>query len=75
MSSDGATVKDGNHELLVYKCDDKIKLNPDLYMKLPSNVAEAGEMTSSVSGYSRSQKEVFYIASLLCSTKLTQNGA
>lgn len=73
MSND-ATLKDSTHELFVYKCEDKNKLNPEQYLKLASNMQEANEMSSSVAGYSRSHKEVFSITTLLCSTKLTQNG-
>ncbi|KAK6638497.1 hypothetical protein RUM43_006764 [Polyplax serrata] len=72
MSKNGATIKDNTHELFIYKCEDKTKLNPEQYLKLPSNPNEVAEMSSS-GGYSRSSKEVFHVTTLLCSTKLTQN--
>lgn len=73
LMSNDATLKDSTHELYVYKCEDKNKLNPEQYLKLASNMQEANEMSASVPGYSRSHKEVFSITTLLCSTKLTQN--
>ena len=74
MSKNGATLKDSTHELYIYKCEDKSKMNPEQYLKLPSNTYDTIETNTSSSGYSRSSKEVFHITTLLCSTKLTQNG-
>lgn len=73
MEPSGATLVDGTHELYVYKCEDLAKLLSASYLKLPSyqNDEQAQQDASSV--FHRSTKEGFYMRSLLCSTKLTQN--
>ncbi len=48
---------------------------PDSYIKLPSSTSDLGQaqvMQHNV--FRRSDKEVVSIETLLCSTKLTQNG-
>ena len=38
MDEEGTTLKDGAHELFVYKCEDRNKLrNPRAYLALPSH--------------------------------------
>ncbi|KAJ8731834.1 hypothetical protein PYW08_014564 [Mythimna loreyi] len=76
MEASGATLRDGAHELYVYKCDDPAKLTSASYLSLPSCAADAARM-GSVNGvvptFQRSSKENCTISTLLCSTKLTQN--
>lgn len=77
METGGATLCDGPHELYIYKCEDRSRLNdPQVYLSLPSGARETAEgigQTSSNS-FGRSHKETVFINTLLCSTKLTQNG-
>ncbi|CAG9773050.1 unnamed protein product [Ceutorhynchus assimilis] len=73
MDKDGAAVQDGQHELYIYKCEDSSKLENCGYLALPS-FAKDYEGNHEASGqFSRSQKEMIAIKTLLCSTKLTQN--
>ncbi|XP_028391608.1 dedicator of cytokinesis protein 1-like [Dendronephthya gigantea] len=77
---DGTTLLDGDHDLVVYKCDTK-EIKDNSYFKLPSLKSElhlpAGTLSKSnalcVGQLTLSHKESFQITSLLCSTKLTQN--
>nr|XP_049702940.1 dedicator of cytokinesis protein 3 isoform X2 [Helicoverpa armigera] len=76
MEASGATLRDGAHELYVYKCDDPSKLTSASYLSLPSCSADSARMGSSngiVPTFQRSSKENCTISTLLCSTKLTQN--
>ncbi len=68
--------QDGLHDLYVYRFDEKIKLDPDLYLMLPSNLRdlENGYKFEYNPVFTCSHKESFYVHTLLCSTKLTQNG-
>ncbi|KAJ0179753.1 hypothetical protein K1T71_004344 [Dendrolimus kikuchii] len=76
MEASGATLRDGSHELHVYKCDDPAKLSTASYLSLPSCPNDSGR-TAPVNGvvpsFQRSSKENCTISTLLCSTKLTQN--
>lgn len=74
MEQSGATLPDGTHDLYVYKCDDLGKLATANYLRLQSSSNDLQGHTESGSMYHRSPKELFSIKSLLCSTKLTQNG-
>ncbi|KAJ3586458.1 hypothetical protein NHX12_012856, partial [Muraenolepis orangiensis] len=66
MREDGTTLSDENHELYVYKglylsmpcCKEDFNSCPNLPANLP---------------FQRSPKETFWVSTLLCSTKLTQN--
>ncbi|CAB3976622.1 dedicator of cytokinesis 1 isoform X2 [Paramuricea clavata] len=77
---DGTTLLDGDHDLVVYKCDAR-EIKDNSYFKLPSLKNElhlpAGTLSKSnalcVGQLTLSHKESFQISSLLCSTKLTQN--
>ena len=40
MEAGGATLQDGQHELYIYKCEDKTKLEGLSYLALPSNSRE-----------------------------------
>ncbi|XP_060529581.1 dedicator of cytokinesis protein 3 isoform X2 [Cylas formicarius] len=73
MDKDGAAVQDGQHELYIYKCEDPSKLDNCGYLALPA-YAKDYEGNHEASGqFSRSHKEIIYVRTLLCSTKLTQN--
>lgn len=74
MDKDGAAVQDGQHDLYIYKCEDFQKLENCSYLTFPS-FAKDYESNHEASGqFSRSHKEIVSIRTLLCSTKLTQNG-
>ncbi|XP_050087293.1 dedicator of cytokinesis protein 3 isoform X2 [Anopheles aquasalis] len=74
MEPGGATIADGAHELHVYKCEDILKVQPNVYLRLPCSAADRHSQGDSPSPYHRSSKEAFYVRTVLCSTKLTQNG-
>lgn len=108
MSGDGTTLKDGRHELIVYKvappcfppppihkygifrrlclfgisqADTKKAEDAKVYLGLPSTWVEvemAEKQTGKQfhhSGVIPVTRDSFHIATLTCSTKLTQNGA
>jgi len=66
------------HELFIYKCEDRARLESCSYLQLPSSARDTSTHISSTSSsagaFSRTAKESVYIHTLLCSTKLTQNG-
>ncbi|XP_055588289.1 dedicator of cytokinesis protein 3 isoform X2 [Uranotaenia lowii] len=74
MEPGGATIADASHELYVYKCEDILKVQPNIYLRLPcsANDKHAHSLESN-SPYHRSSKEAFFVKTILCSTKLTQN--
>lgn len=112
MRYDGTTLRDGEHDLIVYKVKKKKKKNPSfqkglsresraatsliapvlqaeakkledssLYLNLPATkmeMEEKGYATTSRSMLNLSSctisKDCFQISTLVCSTKLTQNG-
>jgi len=78
MEAGGATLRDGTHELYIYKCDDRARLESSSYLQLRGSARDTSVHNSSTSSsagaFSRSSKESVYIHTLLCSTKLTQNG-
>ncbi|XP_054002180.1 dedicator of cytokinesis protein 3 isoform X1 [Hylaeus anthracinus] len=71
MEPGGATLQDGLHELYIYKCEDRSKLDSLSYLSLPSSAREPNVTGSPA--FSRSPKETVMVHTLLCSTKLTQN--
>ncbi|XP_041975951.1 dedicator of cytokinesis protein 4 isoform X2 [Aricia agestis] len=75
MEASGATLRDGAHELYVYKCDDPSKLLSASYLSLPSCATDTARANTNgvLSAFPRSTKENCIISTLLCSTKLTQN--
>ncbi|XP_071039760.1 dedicator of cytokinesis protein 1 isoform X2 [Parasteatoda tepidariorum] len=89
MQENGTTLKDETHELLVYKIDYKRFDDLDIsYLKLPSTRQELEKYISAncpptptknnnnvitSNGLTLTPKDSFYISSLVCSTKLTQN--
>lgn len=74
MEPSGATLADRLHELHVYKCEDQSKLAAANYLKLRCSASDEQSKLDSNQVFHRSAKECFYVKSLLCSTKLTQNG-
>ncbi|XP_037077735.1 dedicator of cytokinesis protein 3-like [Pollicipes pollicipes] len=75
MDQEGATIGDGPRELCVYKCEDRNKLlNPASYLGLPWHAAQVREPAGGNHHFSRSGREWAWVRTLLCSTKLTQNG-
>ncbi|XP_053698434.1 dedicator of cytokinesis protein 3 isoform X2 [Sabethes cyaneus] len=74
MEPGGATIADGSHELYVYKCEDILKVQPNIYLRLPCSSSDKhAHSLESNSSYHRSSKEAFFVKTILCSTKLTQN--
>ncbi|XP_011698260.1 PREDICTED: dedicator of cytokinesis protein 3 [Wasmannia auropunctata] len=71
MEPGGATLQDGPHELYIYKCEERAKLDSLSYLSLPSSTREP--CASGPPTFSRSPKETVFVHTLLCSTKLTQN--
>lgn len=74
IDDEGTTIKDGPHELLVYKCEDKGKVrDPQNYLALPFLSNASGQQVIGNQMFQRSTKEMLTISTLLVSTKLTQN--
>nr|XP_012153465.1 PREDICTED: dedicator of cytokinesis protein 1 isoform X5 [Megachile rotundata] len=78
MQRNGTTLQDIQHELLVYKLDQKKYEESDIsYLKLPSTRGELVELNAekkpTLGSFALSSKDSFLIATNICSTKLTQN--
>ncbi|XP_033350627.1 dedicator of cytokinesis protein 1 isoform X3 [Bombus vosnesenskii] len=78
MQRNGTTLQDIQHELLVYKLDQKKYEEIDIsYLKLPSTRGELVELSlekkPTLGTLTLSSKDSFLIATNICSTKLTQN--
>uniref|UniRef100_A0A672U2Z5 Dedicator of cytokinesis 1 n=1 Tax=Strigops habroptila TaxID=2489341 RepID=A0A672U2Z5_STRHB len=81
MRYDGTTLRDGEHDLIVYKVEFSKKLeDASTYLSLPSTKIELEEKGHSATGKSMQNlgsctisKDSFQISTLVCSTKLTQN--
>nr|XP_057916970.1 dedicator of cytokinesis protein 1 isoform X4 [Doryrhamphus excisus] len=80
MRYDGTTLRDGEHDLTVYKAEAKRLEDSSLYLNLPATKMELEEKGYSATGKSMQNlgnctvsKDSFQISTLVCSTKLTQN--
>ncbi|KAG5343195.1 DOCK1 protein, partial [Acromyrmex heyeri] len=78
MQRNGTTLQDIQHELLVYKLEQKKYEESDIsYFKLPSTRGELAELNMekkpSLGSLTLTSKDSFLIATNICSTKLTQN--
>uniref|UniRef100_A0A669F6W1 Dedicator of cytokinesis 1 n=1 Tax=Oreochromis niloticus TaxID=8128 RepID=A0A669F6W1_ORENI len=80
MRYDGTTLRDGEHDLIVYKVNAKKLEDSSLYLNLPSTKLEMEEKGYSTTGKNTQNlgtctisKDSFQISTLVCSTKLTQN--
>ncbi|KAM3924321.1 dedicator of cytokinesis protein 5 [Leptodactylus fuscus] len=75
MNQDGTTLRDGIHDLIIYKGDSKKSDDAKMYLLLPATKEEEEEARSP-RGHAPSltpTKDSFQISTLICSTKLTQN--
>ncbi|KAM6220202.1 dedicator of cytokinesis protein 5 [Rhynchocyon petersi] len=80
MNSDGTTLRDGRHDLVIYKGDNKKMEDAKFYLTFPGTKVEldekelqASKNSASYTPTKDSTKDSFQIATLICSTKLTQN--
>lgn len=80
MNPDGTTLQDGRHDLVVYKGDNKKMEDAKYYLTLPGTKLEmeekelqASKTLGNFTPTKDSTKDSFQIATLICSTKLTQN--
>ncbi|ROI82012.1 Dedicator of cytokinesis protein 1 [Anabarilius grahami] len=79
MRYDGTTLRDGEHDLIVYKAEAKKLEDSTMYLSLASTKPEmeernpsSGKNTQNLGSFTIS-KDSFQISTLVCSTKLTQN--
>uniref|UniRef100_A0A452I582 C2 DOCK-type domain-containing protein n=1 Tax=Gopherus agassizii TaxID=38772 RepID=A0A452I582_9SAUR len=83
MNADGTTLQDGKHNLVIYKGDNKKMEDAKFYLTLPGTKVEEekdgppGKNLHHLANFTPtkdSTKDSFQIGTLICSTKLTQNG-
>ncbi|EEC15424.1 dedicator of cytokinesis protein, putative, partial [Ixodes scapularis] len=79
MDEQGTIIRNGSHELYVYKADDSWQkaLEAAQYRGLATGPRSGDGLVpgSQGAGAGRSPREALHVTTLLCSTKLTQNGA
>ncbi|CAH2322310.1 dedicator of cytokinesis 1 isoform X1 [Pelobates cultripes] len=80
MRYNGTTLRDGEHDLIVYKAEAKKLEDASTYLSLPATKIELEEKGHNSVGKSMQNlgsctisKDSFQISTLVCSTKLTQN--
>uniref|UniRef100_A0A8C5CBA8 Dedicator of cytokinesis 5 n=1 Tax=Gadus morhua TaxID=8049 RepID=A0A8C5CBA8_GADMO len=76
MKGDGTTLRDGRHDLIVYKIDAKKAEDAKTLLSLPCTWAEVPEKERQTGKSFQGvpvTKDSFLISTLTCSTKLTQN--
>ncbi|KAM5309668.1 dedicator of cytokinesis protein 5 isoform 3-T4 [Glossophaga mutica] len=80
MNPDGTTLQDGRHDLVVYKGENKKMEDAKYYLTLPGTKVEmeekelqASKTLANFTPAKDSTKDSFQIATVICSTKLTQN--
>ncbi|KAJ7386091.1 Dedicator of cytokinesis protein 3 [Desmophyllum pertusum] len=74
MRKDGTTVPDGTHDLCVYKYDENCFYDSMTYLHMPSSLSQmANHANSGSDRLVRNSKDTFFIRTIVCSTKLTQN--
>uniref|UniRef100_UPI00358F3F9F dedicator of cytokinesis protein 1-like n=1 Tax=Myxine glutinosa TaxID=7769 RepID=UPI00358F3F9F len=75
MRADGTTMQDGEHELIVYRCDSRKLEDHTLYLNMPATrvEAESGGQGRTNGALTPSIRDHFVVSLLFCSTKLTQN--
>ncbi|OWK50286.1 Dedicator of cytokinesis protein 5 [Lonchura striata] len=83
MNADGTTLQDGKHNLIIYKGDNKKMEDARSYLTLPCTKTEVEEKEApsgknlhplaNFTPTKDSTKDSFQIATVICSTKLTQN--
>uniref|UniRef100_K7FID4 Dedicator of cytokinesis 5 n=1 Tax=Pelodiscus sinensis TaxID=13735 RepID=K7FID4_PELSI len=81
MNANGTTLQDGRHNLVIYKGDNKKMEDAKFYLTLPGTKVEEekdgppGKNLHHLANFTPSKdstKDSFQIATLICSTKLTQ---
>ncbi|XP_028418847.1 dedicator of cytokinesis protein 3-like [Dendronephthya gigantea] len=75
LRDDGTTILNGIHQLIFYKPSALDSKNPVKYLAYPSSVADLSWVKNqdSLNHSARSTKETFFVSTLTCSTKITQN--
>ncbi|XP_055521537.1 dedicator of cytokinesis protein 2, partial [Leucoraja erinacea] len=80
MKPDGTTLKDGEHNLILYKGDSRKLEDASIYLNNLSNksmsdqkASQASSFRSTGGGHHICSRDSLQISTLVCSTKLTQN--